>query len=51
MRYDEQGWRATFYTTGMEHSPTSVNGHWVGADTVARDTAVGVGGAVEGPVG
>jgi uncharacterized membrane protein YeaQ/YmgE (transglycosylase-associated protein family) len=21
--YDERGWRATFYTTGMEHSPTS----------------------------
>src|SRR5262249_57677640 len=22
-RYDERGWLATFYTTGMEHSPTS----------------------------
>ena len=22
-RYDERGWRATFYTTGMEHSITS----------------------------
>jgi hypothetical protein len=22
-RYDEHGWRATFYTAGMEHSPTS----------------------------
>ena len=22
-QYDERGWRATFYTTGMEHSPTS----------------------------
>src|SRR5262245_26875087 len=21
--YDERGWRATFYSTGMEHSPTS----------------------------
>jgi hypothetical protein len=21
--YDERGWRATFYTTGMEHSITS----------------------------
>ena len=21
--YDERGWRATFYATGMEHSPTS----------------------------
>ena len=25
MRYDES-WRATFYTTGMEHSPTSATG-------------------------
>jgi hypothetical protein len=25
-RYDERGWRATFYTTGMEHSPTSASG-------------------------
>ena len=26
-RYDdESGWRATFYTTGMEHSPTSATG-------------------------
>ena len=24
-RYDER-WRATFYTTGMEHSPTSATG-------------------------
>ena len=23
---DERGWRATFYTTGMEHSPTSATG-------------------------
>ena len=22
-RYDERGWRATFYSTGMEHSPTN----------------------------
>ncbi len=22
-RYDEKGWRATFYTSGMEHSITS----------------------------
>ena len=27
-RYDERGWRATFYTTGMEHSPTSATGTW-----------------------
>jgi hypothetical protein len=25
-RYDECGWRATFYTTGTEHSPTSATG-------------------------
>ena len=25
-RYDEKGWRATFSTTGMEHSPTSATG-------------------------
>jgi hypothetical protein len=25
-RCDEKGWRATFYTTGMEHSPTSATG-------------------------
>ena len=25
-QYDERGWRATFYTTGLEHSPTSATG-------------------------
>jgi hypothetical protein len=25
-QYDERCWRATFYTTGMEHSPTSATG-------------------------
>ena len=25
-QYDERGLRATFYTTGMEHSPTSATG-------------------------
>jgi len=25
-RYDEKGWRATFYTSGMEHSPVSATG-------------------------
>ena len=25
-RYNDRGWRATFYTTGMEHSPTSATG-------------------------
>jgi len=26
MQYDDRGWRAKFYTTGMEHSPTSATG-------------------------
>jgi hypothetical protein len=25
-QYDDRDWRATFYTTGMEHSPTSASG-------------------------
>jgi hypothetical protein len=25
-QYGEKGWRANFYTTGMEHSPTSATG-------------------------
>jgi len=25
-QYDDRGWRATFYTTGMEHSPKSATG-------------------------
>jgi hypothetical protein len=44
-RYDERGWRATFYTTGMEHSPHERDRHRVGADGVARDAAGGVGDA------
>jgi hypothetical protein len=44
-RYDEKGWRATFYTTGMEHSPTSATGTAWGADAVARGAARGVGDA------
>ena len=47
-RYDERGWRATFYTTGMEHSPTSATGTGLGAHAVARDAAGGVGGVEEG---
>ena len=45
-RYDDRGWRATFYTTGMEHSPTR-DRHCVGADAVARDAAGCVGRAEE----
>jgi len=36
-QYDDRGWRATFYTTGMEHSATSATGTRVGAHVVARD--------------
>jgi len=30
-QYDDRGWRATFSTTGMEHSPTSATGTRLGA--------------------
>jgi hypothetical protein len=43
-QYDDRGWRATFYTTGMELADER-DGHRVGADAVARDAAGGVGGA------
>jgi hypothetical protein len=46
-RYDEHGWRATFYTTGMEHSPDERDQHRMGAHTVAGDAAGGVGRAAE----
>src|SRR5439155_11654158 len=42
-RYDERGWRATFYTTGMKHSPTSATGSaweptpWRAVQGAARD--------------
>jgi len=42
-RYAERGWRATFYTTGMEHSPTSATGSaweptpWSAVQGAARD--------------
>jgi hypothetical protein len=41
--YDAKGWRATFYTTGMEHSPTSATGSaweptpWRAVQGAARD--------------
>ena len=46
-QYDERGWRATFYTTGMEHSPTSATGtaweptswratQWAACDALGR---------------
>jgi hypothetical protein len=27
-QYDERGWRATFYTMGMEHSPSATATGW-----------------------
>ena len=42
-QYDDRGWRATFYTTGMEHSPTSATGTacertpWHGTQRAARE--------------
>jgi hypothetical protein len=49
-RYDEKGWRATFYTTGMEHSPTSATGSaweptpWRAVQGAARDALRRAGG-------
>jgi hypothetical protein len=42
-RYDEKGWRATFYTTRDRTFPHERDGHRMGAHAVARDTAGGVG--------
>ena len=44
-QYDDRGWRATFYTTGMEHSPTSATGTAWERRAVARDVAGGSRGA------
>ena len=45
-QYDDRGWRATFYTTGMEHSPTSATGTgW--ERTPWRDAAGGARGVEE----
>ena len=47
-QYDERGWRATFYTTGMEHSPTSATGTgsertpWHATQWAAREALDGV---------
>src|SRR5262245_13453472 len=47
-RYDERGWRATFYTTGDGTRSDKRDGHRMGAQALARDTAGGVGGVEEG---
>jgi hypothetical protein len=46
-RYDERGWRATFYTTGMEHSPTSATGTGWERTPWHATVAGGVGGVAE----
>jgi len=43
-RHDAKGWRATFYTSGMEHSITSAAASVVGAHAVACRPGRGVGG-------
>src|SRR2546428_9685531 len=49
-RYDEKGWRATFYTTGMEHSITSATASaWERTPWHATHPAAW-GGAEEGQV-
>jgi len=45
-QYDDRGWRSTFYTTGMEHSPTSATGTGWERTPSARDPA-GVAGAID----
>ena len=53
-QYDEKGWRATFYTTGMEHSPTSATGTawertpWQAVQRAARGGAEEGGGELDG---
>jgi hypothetical protein len=39
-RYDERGWRATFYTTGMEHSPTWERPPWRATQRAAACAAL-----------
>jgi len=49
-RYDEKGWRATFYTTGMEHSPTSATGTgWELARSGAASVPASIGEEVARP--
>src|ERR1700757_5199161 len=47
-QYDERGWRATFYTTGMEHSPTSATGAGWERTPWRANAAGGVGRTQEG---
>ena len=48
-QYDDRGWRATFYTTAIEHSADERDGHPVGADAAVCDAARGVGGVEDCP--
>ena len=45
-QYDDRGWRATFYTAGMEHSADERDRHRVGCCTC--DEVGGVGGVEKG---
>ena len=47
-QYDDRGWRATFYTTGMEHFADERHRHRVAAHAAARDAAGVVGGVEAG---
>src|SRR6267378_3511599 len=40
-QYDDRGWRATSYTTGMEHSPTSATGSAWGAQYTTKAEGMG----------
>ena len=40
-QYDEKGWHATFYTTGMEHSPTRLDRNGMGVHAVDSASRVG----------
>jgi hypothetical protein len=46
-RYDERGWRATFYTTGMRALTDERDGHRMGAHAVARDAKSSLGSVEE----
>jgi hypothetical protein len=43
-QYDDRGWRAAFYTTGMEQLADERDGHRVGTYAMVRDAAGDVGG-------
>jgi len=40
-QYDDRGWRATFYTTGMEHSPSVTASAQAAWQTVTASRTIG----------